>query len=113
MALVEHLVHVDASLLPKNLRMVTIEIPDDASVETLDVAQLPKNWAAFPAPARLAEIGTSWAKTGSSLVLVVPSAVVRGEENLVLNAAHAQMARVMIVESVPFALDVRLVRARE
>jgi RES domain-containing protein len=91
---------------------VTIEIPGDAPLETIDAAQLPKNWSSYPAPARLAQIGTSWAKGGRTLVLVVPSAVVRGEENVLLNPAHARMADVKIVDAVPFGFDPRLLRAR-
>ncbi len=112
LATVEFLVHVDPAIHPKHLRMVTIAIPDDASSESVESSALPKQWASFPAPARLAEIGTAWAKSGRTLVLVVPSAVVPGENNLVLNPAHPEMARVAIVESIAFVFDARLVRGR-
>jgi RES domain-containing protein len=109
---VEYLVHVDIAVHPKQLRMVTLGIPSDAPIETLEPGSLPKHWNAHPAPARLAAIGTSWARSARSLVLAVPSAVIPGEENLILNPAHADMARVRIVEIAPFAFDPRLLRGR-
>ncbi len=110
LATVEFLVHVDPLLLPRDLRMVSIGIPDDASVTHVDAAALPAGWDGHPPPAELARIGAAWAAGRESLVLEVPSAVVRGDFLRLLNPRHPEVDGVRIVENVAYALDPRLAR---
>src|SRR5262245_54338136 len=60
LAALEVLVHVDPLVAPSDLRLLTIELPDDLAMETLDPAALPESWNAVPAPAVLQALGTSW-----------------------------------------------------
>ena len=113
LATVELLVHVDSNLQPSDLRLVYIEVPDSASSLTIDSESLPEDWRAFPAPAALAEIGTSWAVSRRSLILRVPSAVVVDDHNLLLNPAHPEFAGVRIDKDTAYGFDERLLKHRK
>jgi hypothetical protein len=56
----EVLVHVDPLVAPGDLRLLTLELPDDLVMESLGPDTLPANWHAVPAPAALQELGTKW-----------------------------------------------------
>jgi len=56
------------------------------------------------------DAGREWLIEGNALALVVPSAIVPRETNVILNASHPQFARVQISKAEPFSLDERLWR---
>ena len=112
LATVELLVHVSLSFAPTDLKMATIEVPDEPAPEVVDVAALPPNWRGFPAPPELADLGTSWARSGRSLLLRVPSAVVEHEHNILINPAHPDIARIALAGVEDFLLDQRLARTK-
>ena len=112
LATVELLVHVSLSFAPTDLKMATIEVPDEPAPEVVDVAALPPNWRGFPAPPELADLGTSWARSGRSLLLRVPSAVVEREHNILINPAHPDIARIALAGVEDFLLDQRLARTK-
>ena len=111
LATVEYLVHVDPLLLPTGLRMVAIELPDASSVTRREVADLPEGWDDYPPPTALAKIGAAWIASAKSLVLEVPSAVVRGDFLCLINPLHPEARAVRAVENVPYAIDTRLLPA--
>jgi RES domain-containing protein len=113
LATAEYLVHVDPLLQPRDLRMVSIELPDGATVKALRNADLPAAWNTYPAPAALAELGTKWAASRKSLALRVPSAVVAGEHNMLINPLHPEAAKVRVVDEQPYAFDPRLLGLRQ
>ena len=112
LATVELLVHVSLSFAPTDLKMPTIEVPDEPAPEEVEAATLAPNWRGFPAPPELAALGTSWARSGRSLLLRVPSAVVEREYNILINPAHPDMARVVLANVEDFRLDRRLARTK-
>lgn len=110
LATVEYLVHVPLGRTPKNLSIATIAVPDDALAETITEEMLPSNWWRHPAPVELEEIGTRWVEERRSLLMRVPSAVVEGDYNVLINPAHSDMKEVKIAAVEPYLLDERLVR---
>lgn len=90
------------------------DVPDDAPIDTLSDDRLPAAWSAYPAPDALRDVGTRWASASSSLLLSVPSTVLRvsprlvpAERNYLLNPAHGEFHRVRVA-SVKLRLDQRL-----
>ena len=77
-------------------------------IESVYIDSLPENWREFPASPELRAIGDRWLQAGKAAVLKVPSAVVVGEFNYLLNPAHADFAKVPFGEFQPFAFDARL-----
>lgn len=110
LATVEYLVHLALPEAPSDLWMATLEVPDEIVPEELDALSLPKNWRESPAPVALADLGTEWARSRSSLLLRVPSAVVEHEHNILINPVHADMPRLKLAKVEPCNLDERLVR---
>jgi RES domain-containing protein len=55
-------------------------------------------------------IGDQWAGEGRSPVLKVPSVIVVGEVNYVLNPAHQDFNRIDITAAQPLQIDRRLLR---
>lgn len=108
LAALEVLVHVDPLTAPTDLRLLAVELPDDLSTETLDPAALPSGWNAVPAPAALQTLGTSWLTSGRSAALIVPSAVITVEQNVLLNPRHPDVRRVRVVGDDAFSFDTRL-----
>lgn len=111
LAALELLVHLDAEAVRQ---MAYVALPADlpkGAVETLAANELPPGWSATSAPVALAEIGRTWAASGRSLALRVPSAVVPVEWNVLVNPRHAGMDDVAVGEAVPWLYDSRLVKA--
>jgi len=110
LATVEFLVHVSLPNAPGDLSMATLEVPDNIAPKKLAPSSLPKNWRDSPAPIELADLGTQWARSNTSLLLRAPSAVVEYEYNILINPLHEDSSRVKLVKVVPFKLDERLMR---
>lgn len=110
LATVEYLVHVPLSIAPASLSLVTLQIPDEMILQEIAVSDLPNNWREYPAPTRLAELGTNWATRNESLLLRVPSVVVDQEFNILLNPLHPDIKRVSIFRVESYAFDKRLFR---
>ena len=108
LAALEMLAHLQRSSVLLSYALIPCEIPDDL-IETLDRKALPRPWRASPAPAALQRLGDEWAASMRSVALEVPSAIVDVENNVLLNPAHPDFAKVVIGEAIGFAYDVRLV----
>ena len=110
LATVEYLVHLPLSIMPTNLSVAYLEIPDDITPEQVPMAKLPKNWRAYPAPGKLAQLGSEWALSKGSLLLRAPSVVVEGEFNLLINPNHPEITKVIISRVEKYSFDRRLLR---
>jgi RES domain-containing protein len=108
LATTEYLVHLPMALVPDDLSIVTIRIPDIARQETIKPSTLPFNWRTYPAPKELADIGSRWARERRCLVLRVPSVVVQGDFNILINPDHPDIVGVKILAVTPYELDKRL-----
>lgn len=108
LAALEVLVHVDPLTAPDDLRLISIEIPDDLAIEALEPSELPEGWNAVPAPPELQALGESWLLSGRSAALIVPSAVITIERNVLLNPLHPHAPRIRILSEADFSFDPRL-----
>jgi len=106
-AALETFVHL-AGVVPPDLVLVRVDLPDDYSSEHPALGDLPSDWNAVPlAPASM-QFGTTWARDNRSLVLYVPSVLVREERNAVLNPGHPEFAAVRLVIERDFHYDPRM-----
>jgi RES domain-containing protein len=110
LAALELLVHTDDDLFPDSLVAFKVDIPDNVKRERIAIADLPPDWQAFPAPESLQTIGHAWVTKRASAILIVPSAVIPEENNVLLNPLHRDFARITWDKPRPFALDARLRR---
>jgi RES domain-containing protein len=107
LAALEVLVHLEGPA--RGYSVIRCEIPDDVAIEELADGDLPDGWRGSPASAARAAIGDAWVARGTSAVLKVPSAVVDGEYNYLLNLRHSSFQRISIHLAEPFPYDERLV----
>jgi RES domain-containing protein len=61
---------------------------DTINVIPLDPIDLPEDWDSFPPPQSTQNIGSQWVLKKKSMVLKVPSTVVKEEFNYLINPAH-------------------------
>lgn len=108
LAALEFFVNLEPNEAPDDLLIAEASVPD-ASIETLKLDELPKNWRGLN-HARCREIGSGWAASLRSVALKVPSAVVDGDWNVLLNPRHPGFAKVVMGSVKPFRFDERLFR---
>jgi RES domain-containing protein len=107
LAILEKLVSVDFDLLPNDLYIGEIDVPE-TDILTISVDQLPKNWNEYPSPDELKRIGGEWIAKNEHLILEVPSAVNPHESNFVLNVNHKFFHKIKIRRTFPVFFDGRL-----
>lgn len=100
-------VHISLGILPKDYFMVEIEIPDEITIGQLDNKDLPTGWDALPCKPISQEVGDSLVAKRKYVVLKVPSVVVRGEYNFIINPKHEDFKKIKVVHSEPFPFDPR------
>ncbi len=108
LASLELFVHLDADDWPDRIVSISAEVPDDLLTETLEPKTLPRGWRGIPAPVALQDLGSDWAHSSRGVALVVPSAIIPNERNVLLNPKHADMTRVIAHPPEPFTFDPRL-----
>lgn len=107
---VEIAVHTPLGLLPQDYVLITLEIPDDIPVKLISESLLPYQWIAFPHTRLTQEQGDNFILENKFLLLKVPSAVVKGDHNILINPHHADLSLVNIIKVEPFVFDTRLFR---
>lgn len=106
-AILEILAHSNLSRLPRTHAVLTIEVPADLAVESLEASDLP-GWN-LPNQAISRAFGDRWLAEARSAILTVPSLVTGGREhNFLLNHAHPEFARITHSQPEPVAWDERL-----
>lgn len=89
--------------------MLTIPTPDD-SLRTVPRERLPLGWDQLAPPELLCDITGKWLADAEFLATKVPSAIVEGEFNYLLNPAHVRFSDVYIRETQSYQFDTRLWR---
>ena len=105
LAVLEMLVHVTRETVPSDAVLLPIEVPDELIAE---LRNLPAGWGEYPYNEKAREAGDRWTRGRSSVGLLVPSAVMRAEKNLLINPAHPDFPKVRVHTPEEGALDHRL-----
>jgi RES domain-containing protein len=107
LALIEVLAGTDdaARLFGQQWVLLSAEVPGNSMEKP---KRVPDTWRRFPHSAETQAFGAEWVRSGRSVALRVPSAVVPGEFNFLLNPAHPDFERVKIGKPDPFSFDPRL-----
>jgi RES domain-containing protein len=74
-------------------------------------ARVPACWRQYPRSTETQVFGDAWLRASQTVALRVPSAVVPGEFNYLLNPAHRDFARIEFGAPEPFSFDPRLARS--
>jgi len=110
LAMAEVLVHMAYETTPLDYVMVTIGVPVHFSIAVLGKNRLPPDWSEFPYNTSTPIIGDKFVADNRHCMLRVPSVVVAGDANLLINPHHPDFRKVKIVEIEDFRFDKRLVK---
>ncbi len=104
LAMAEVAVHLTLATLPNDYLMISIFIPDEIEVKELPSDDLPEDWNSFPHSASTQRIGDEFVRSNEFCLLRVPSAVTKGDFNILINPNHVDFQRIEIrlVEDFPF-----------
>jgi len=108
LAALETLVHLNPAMR-FNYLLFTIEF-DEHLIEKVPDANLPGNWREEPPPPATKRLGDARVRAASSAVLELPSVIIPGETNYLLNTCHPDFKSITIGNPEPFAFDLRLLR---
>ncbi len=101
-------VRTPLGILPLNYYIIEIEIPKELKITELKTEDLPKDWKSFPHSNTTQLIGDKFIKEDDNIILKVPSAVVQGDFNYLLNPKHKDFNKIKITSILPFNFDERL-----
>ena len=107
LAVLENLVHFNASELPPHLSVSRLDIPARVSRKVARRADVP-DFDTSKTYDSCRAIGDRWHEAGKTAVLIVPSRLSPFECNLLINPLHKDSARVQVGEPLPARLDERL-----
>lgn len=95
--------------LPWNRILVRIDVPDDIwAVRELTSRPMPVGWNVVPEGMVSRAIGSAWLARGASALLVVPSVIINEEDNVLINPAHLDVARIAVNRVRQFVYDHRV-----
>jgi RES domain-containing protein len=109
LAAVETFVNLEPNLIPADLVSIEGEVPKSLAIRKLDLAVLPSRWYESRDES-LRGFGEEWIRGGETVALLVPSAAIRGEWNILLNPAHPDFAQVQFKGPERFEFDARMFR---
>lgn len=110
LAAMELLVHLRAAAVLGNYRKLRLRIPE-ALATAVPPCDLPADWAAPHLHPATQEIGDRWLDSGASAALRVPSAIVIGEVNYIVNPRHPDFCRIEAGAITGFRFDPRVAKA--
>ncbi len=108
LCVVEIAVHLPIGNIPSVYSMVEIEIPGELETEVVSEEILYEGWNSLPHSQFTQNIGDKFILQNKFLILRVPSAVVKGDCNYLINPGHKDFNRIEIVNISPFSFDERL-----
>ncbi len=108
LAILEVLAHLPKTLLPDDLVLLQIHIPESLPIIKISKSKLPENWQQFPPLRSTKQKGDQFIKLGKNVLLKVPSALVKDEYNYLINPHHEDFQKISLVKIEKFNLDNRL-----
>ncbi|MDZ7797290.1 MAG: RES domain-containing protein [Candidatus Marinimicrobia bacterium] len=108
LAMLEKYIHLPSGILPKDLVMICIDIPDNLIKKKIELKTLPADWKNDTGLLTTRNIGDDFIVSKSACVLQVPSAIVPGDHNYLINPDHSDFSKIKIIEIVDFPFDDRL-----
>lgn len=108
LACLENVVHRSSLGLNALFKVMSIEIPDELSVETIAIEELPENWKSFDSVYKTQQLGDSWARSLTSPILKIPSSIIPAEFNFLINPLHPDFKLIKLLKSDAFIFDMRI-----
>ncbi|MDD3966769.1 MAG: RES family NAD+ phosphorylase [Candidatus Marinimicrobia bacterium] len=108
LSLLEAYVHLSSTVIPRDYVMMNIDIPDSLNQDIIDINTLPADWRSDAGILKTRKIGDDFIASNAVCVLRVPSAVVPGDHNYLLNPDHPDFSKISIISADDFPFDDRM-----
>lgn len=108
LAMAEVAVHLSLATLPSDYVMIEIVILDNIKIMEIKIKDLPANWNSHPPNTSTQKIGDAFIDSNNECVLKVPSAVVPGDFNYLINPYHVEFKKIKITNILDFSFDKRI-----
>jgi len=106
LAALEFLVHLDSDTVPDDLKIISLEIPDN-EIEVFDEGKFNAILKDENAENILKNEGKIWLESKRSLVLKIPSVLIRREQNVLINPLHSAFPNIKKLMIEDFYFDER------
>ena len=100
-------VHLHLGISPASYLLLTIDIPGEVLVLEVEADSLPVNWRRFPSHQITKNLGDQFIAENHYAVMKVPSAVIPGDFNFLINPHHSDFGKIKVVKSEPYEFDER------
>jgi RES domain-containing protein len=107
LACLENLVHRSGEGNSALYKVMVIDIPDSLTIEITKVKKLKPDWNSMANYPYCQSIGDKWLQAAESVVLKVPSSVIKPEFNFLLNPNHADFKKIKLAGVESFNFDER------
>jgi RES domain-containing protein len=109
LAAIELFVHIEPNLQPGDLVSIAATLPAGEPAQQFAPNDLPPEWWSDDfGPLR--KLGNAWIREKTSLAMLVPSAPLHSEWNVLVNPLHPAIAQIKIDPPQPFRFDARMFR---
>jgi RES domain-containing protein len=109
LAAIELFVHLEPNLQPDDLVSIAATLPAGEPALSLTSEALPLDWWSDDFEP-LRNLGDAWTRNKTSLAILVPSAPLHSEWNVLVNPVHPSAAQLKIDPPLPFHFDARMFR---
>lgn len=107
LACLENLVHRSGEGNNDLYKVMVIEIPDTLNIEVIDIASLINDWQSTDNYIYCQSLGGNWLNNLKSVVLKVPSVIIKKEHNYLINPHHPDFQKIKLIGSEDFDFDGR------
>ena len=108
LACLENVVHRNQAGLNHLFKVMTIVVPDDLCILTIEQKNLPVNWSDFSQMPITQKLGENWIREKKSAILKVPSSIINAEFNYLINPLHDDFKSIKLLKSETFVFDKRI-----
>jgi RES domain-containing protein len=112
LAAIELFVHLEPNLQPADLVSIEADLPDTEPSRIIKSEELPLEWWSDDFEP-LRALGDGWIRAKSSLAMMVPSAPIHSEWNVLVNPLHPRIGELRIEPAQPFIFDARMFQQRQ
>lgn len=106
LALVEILVHLPRSIIPKDILLQTIHVPTELATYSISPVDLLSGWNRVPPGPESQLIGSKLLL--DHMIVLAPSAIIQDEWNLLINPHFSDFSQIGLLSEEPFPFDSRL-----
>ncbi len=103
LAALEYLAHMDRSIMPAGVKILTIKFNSSCSIYNLDIKALPEDWNIDPYSGSLHSLTDIWLKSKNNFIMKVPSVVIPEEHNYLINPMNPDIKNTLIIDEIDFA----------